>query len=78
MKTSISIPDEVFERAERLAHRLEISRSRLYSRALRRYVARHALDAVTKSLDRLCVERDQRVDPFVSAAARRILERAEW
>ena len=78
MKTAISIPDEVFEHAENLAHHLKISRSKLYSRALSEYVARHAPDTVTESLDRLCVELDEGVDPFVSTAARRILERTEW
>jgi metal-responsive CopG/Arc/MetJ family transcriptional regulator len=35
MKTAISIPDDVFAAAERLARRLKKSRSELYSRALR-------------------------------------------
>jgi metal-responsive CopG/Arc/MetJ family transcriptional regulator len=42
MKTAISIPDEVFEEAERLAIELQTSRSQLYSRALQEFVARHA------------------------------------
>ena len=44
MKTAVSVPNEVFERAERLAKRLEVSRSELYSRALREYLSRHAPD----------------------------------
>ncbi|MBW2720031.1 MAG: ribbon-helix-helix protein, CopG family [Deltaproteobacteria bacterium] len=39
MKTAVSVPNEVFERAERLAKRLKVSRSELYSRALREYLA---------------------------------------
>ena len=42
MKTAISIPDDVFEEAERLARRMGKSRSRLYQHALAEYVARHA------------------------------------
>src|SRR6266511_1777128 len=42
MKTAISIPDDVFEEAERLATELQTSRSQLYSRALQEFVARHA------------------------------------
>lgn len=42
MKTAVSIPDDVFEEAERLAMDLQTSRSQLYSRALRELVASHA------------------------------------
>ena len=42
MKTAVSIPDDVFEEAERLATELKTSRSQLYSRALQEFVARHA------------------------------------
>jgi hypothetical protein len=78
MKTAVSIPDEVFQDAESLAHQLKISRSQLYSRALSEYVSRHAPDSVTEALDRLCCELDEEMDRFVSAASRRILERTEW
>jgi predicted transcriptional regulator len=40
MKTAISISDEVFEDAERLARRTKKSGSRLFSDALKEYVAR--------------------------------------
>ena len=73
MKTAISIPNEVFRDAESLARQLKVSRSQLYSRAISEYVARHATDLVTESLDRLFSELDEGPDPFVSAAARRIL-----
>ena len=47
MKTAVSIPDDLFEQAERLARRVGATRSGLYSRAVREYVARHAPDEVT-------------------------------
>lgn len=78
MKTAISIPDEVFKRAERLARRTKKSRSRLFSEALEEYVARHAPDDVTEAMNRVCDEVGRGKDPFVSAAARRALERSEW
>jgi hypothetical protein len=49
MKTAVSIPDDVFEEAERLAAELRTSRSRLYSRALRELVARPAPDRLRGS-----------------------------
>lgn len=78
MKTAISIPDDVFNDAERLARELKQSRSQLYSRAVREYVARHSADSVTAALDAVCVE-DARADSsFSSAAAASTLERSEW
>ena len=78
MKTAVSIPDEVYERAECLARRAKKSRSRLYGDALKEYLARHAPDEVTEAMNRACAEVGETKDPFVSSAARRILERSEW
>lgn len=78
MKTAVSIPDDVFKGAERLARRSGKSRSQLYSEALKEYVARHAPEEVTEALDRVCADLSGASDPFVSSAASRILERSEW
>lgn len=78
MKTAISLPDEVFRQAERLAKRLEKSRSELYREAVAEYVARHDPEAITETLDRVAEEVDTRPDAFSTAAARRVLERTEW
>ena len=80
MKTAVSIPDEVFDKVERLARGAGRSRSEVYSAALVEYVARHAPDEVTEAMDRVCerVGAEAEGDAFVSAAGRRILERTEW
>jgi len=78
MKTAVSIPDEVFERAERLARRTKKSRSRLFSDALAEYVARHAPEEVTEAMDAALSKLDHQRDDFVSFAARRALARSEW
>jgi metal-responsive CopG/Arc/MetJ family transcriptional regulator len=78
MKTAISIPDDVFQGAERLARRTKKSRSQLFSDAVREYVARHAPDDVTEAMDRVCAELEGPADRFVSTAASRLLERSEW
>jgi metal-responsive CopG/Arc/MetJ family transcriptional regulator len=67
MKTAVSIPDDVFAGAERLARRTKKSRSQLFSDAVKEYVARHAPEDVTDASD-----------DFVAATAHRILERSEW
>ncbi|HSN81956.1 MAG TPA: ribbon-helix-helix protein, CopG family [Polyangiales bacterium] len=78
MKTAVSVPDEVFERAERLAKRLKLSRSELYSRALREYLARHSPDEVTQALDALCEELDTSAGELVREAGRRVLRSTDW
>jgi predicted transcriptional regulator len=78
MKTAVSIPDEVFARAERFAKQARRSRSEVYSAALREYVARHAPEDVTDAMNRVCAEIDTTPDPLVAAAGRRALERSEW
>ncbi len=78
MKTAVSIPDDIFKSAERLARRTKKSRSKLFSEALREYVARHADDEVTDAMDRVCAQLGNQRDEFVSAASRRVLERSEW
>jgi metal-responsive CopG/Arc/MetJ family transcriptional regulator len=78
MKAAVSIPDDVFADAERLAKRLRTSRSQLYSRALREYVSRHAPEDVTDALDQVCAAVDSRDAAVATAAGRRRLRRVEW
>ena len=78
MKTAVSIPDDVFVGAERLARRTKKSRSQLYSEAVRDYVARHAPEEVTEAMNRVCADVATPTDPFVSNAASRILKHVEW
>jgi len=78
MKTAVSIPDDVFEGAERLARRTKRSRSRLFSDALKEYLARHTPDKVTETMNRALAEVGDEAHIFVSSAARAVLERTEW
>ena len=78
MKTAISVPDDIFEDAERLARRTKKSRSQLFSEALREYVARHSPEEVTETMNRVCEDLGDAADDFVSATARCVLERSEW
>jgi len=53
MKTAISIPDPVFKSAERLASRLRVSRSELYSKALQAFLEEHRDDLITSRLNEI-------------------------
>lgn len=78
MKTAISVPDAIFEQAEKLARRMQKSRSQLYSDALREYVARNDPATVTAALDVLYEGEDPGPDTFVSESARRTLRSTDW
>ena len=78
MKTAISLPKDVFEKAERLAIRGRKSRSRIYCEALREYVARHSPDDGTDALNRAMEQIGQPEDKFVTSASARALARVEW
>ena len=51
MKTAISIPDAVFEEAERLARSRGLSRSELYTRAILEYLSSNRFLGVRERLD---------------------------
>jgi len=78
MKTAVSIPDEIFQNAERLARRMKKSRSEVYSRALSEYVSRHSLDETTLAMNAALENIGDTRDAFTAAAALKVFERAEW
>ena len=78
MKIAISVPDDIFERGERFAHRTKKSRSQLYSDALKEFVSRHSNDEVTEAMDRTCALVNDHPDPFVLVAGTRTLVKSEW
>lgn len=78
MKTVISVPTPVFQRADRLARRLKKSRSQLYSEAISEYVERHDRDEITAALDAVYGSVKSRPDDFVRAAGREALRSSEW
>jgi metal-responsive CopG/Arc/MetJ family transcriptional regulator len=78
MKTAISLPKDLFEKAEQLAIRARKSRSQIYSEALREYVARHSPDDVTDALNRVVEQIGQPEDRFVTLASEQALARVEW
>ena len=78
MKTAISIPDELFEQADKLARQAKTSRSDIYARALGEYLDRHMPENVTDQMNRALAEIDQDGDSFFAEAARRTLGRCQW
>ena len=79
VKTAVSLPDEVFQGAERYAKRARKSRSQLYAEALSEYLARHASEEVTEHMNAVVEQLGEAgADAFGARAARRVLKSVEW
>jgi hypothetical protein len=80
MKTAISIPDVLFEAADRVAGRLGISRSELYQRALRRYLEEQSGEVIRETLDSLYGDDDERagLDPAIEYLQSASLPEDDW
>jgi metal-responsive CopG/Arc/MetJ family transcriptional regulator len=80
MKTAISIPDAIFEEAERLARTRGWSRSELYANAVSAYVNSERFLGVREKLDAVYGSNpdDSAVDPLLATAQARSLPRDKW
>jgi hypothetical protein len=78
MRTAISVPDPIFEAAEELAKRLNISRGQLYAQAVEVFVRTHHRMGITEGLDRIYANEPSGLDPQWSAAQSASLPADEW
>lgn len=68
MKTAISVPDATFERVERAAQKLGVSRSEFFARAAERWLDALDDDGITGAIDR-AIDGLPAESDFVDAAA---------
>ena len=80
MKTAISLPDSLFDAAQRLAARLGVSRSELFQRALKAFLHQHGQDGVTEALNQVYGADDpsERLDPVLDQMQRASLPGEKW
>ena len=78
MKAAVSIPDQVFSAADRLAERLGMSRSKLYSVAVERYLQEHDDDAVTAKLNEVYATEPSSLDPVLQSIQTRSVASSRW
>ena len=80
MKTAISIPDHIFEEAEKQAKRLGISRSEFYSIAIEKYIASMSQEEITAALNQVYGDNqlDNSVDPLLDTMQMGILTEENW
>ena len=75
MKTAISLPDPLFDAADRFARKQKLSRSQLYARAIEEYLARHRHADVTARLDEVYATESSGLETDVSVE---LLRREKW
>lgn len=78
MKTAISIPDEVFRKAEYLAKKQGISRSEFYVQAIRAYIAERGENITELLNDVYDNKQNQSSDSVIERAALRDQPREDW
>jgi metal-responsive CopG/Arc/MetJ family transcriptional regulator len=78
MKAAVSIPDPVFKAADELAQRLGVSRSRLYSVALQRFVQDHEEEAITARVNEIYAKNESSaLDPVLQSIQARSIKKDE-
>jgi predicted DNA-binding protein len=81
VKTAISIPDDTFERATKVAAALGISRSALFTQAVQRYLQHLEAESLTRDIDAALerLPRDDSAAVAVAAGRRRLkADRETW
>lgn len=78
MKTAISIPQEIFKSAEKLAGKMGVSRSQLYVSAIKSYVEAHEGEAITTRLNEIYGPIDSRLDPGLKKLQAKAISRNHW
>jgi metal-responsive CopG/Arc/MetJ family transcriptional regulator len=78
MKTAISIPNEIFEEAEKTARRLGVSRSELYANAVLEFIRHHRSDDVTEKLNEIYDREPSKLDSILHTLQYTSLDREEW
>jgi metal-responsive CopG/Arc/MetJ family transcriptional regulator len=80
VKTAISIPDAIFEEAERVAKRRGVSRSELYAKAVDEYVKSERFLGVRERLDAVYGRNGQesKLDPALVAVQSASLGQDNW
>jgi predicted DNA-binding protein len=78
MRTTITLPDDLFERAEAAARRMGISRSQLYRQALESFIQKDER-AITDALNKLYGPggENSRADPVMQVLSAKAILRSE-
>jgi len=78
MKIAVSIPDPIFEAAERLAKQRNMARSQLFAEALEAYLEARDSQAITASLDEIYAREPSVLDDGLKKAQFDSIDHEAW
>ena len=78
MKTAISIPDRVFDQAEKFARHRNLSRSALFTAAVTEYLDTHSREDVTAKLNAVYAQEDSSLDPTLTQIQNQSVDTEDW
>lgn len=78
MKTAISIPDNLFRKADQFAKSHGCSRSELFAKAVERYLETHPADHITKQLDEVYASGQAELNETLSIMQFSSIPKEEW
>ena len=78
MKTAISIPDQVFLRADSFARHRKMTRSALFTIAVDEFIQHHRQEDVTERLNEVYAKEDASLDPVLDKLQTLSLPREDW
>ena len=78
MKIAISVPDPVFDAAEKLAREMKKSRSQLYAEAVAEYVGSRSANAIREQLNAVYATQSSRLDDALQKIQLASLKDEAW
>jgi metal-responsive CopG/Arc/MetJ family transcriptional regulator len=78
MKTAVSMPDNLFRRAEAAARRLRVSRSELYARAIAEFLKGLEANKITERLNEVYSCEPSQLDPELHSAQLESIDKESW
>ena len=78
MKTAISIPDPIFKTAEQAAKALGISRSELYTKAIKEFLETYLHTDITRELNEIYADESSQLDRELSKIQSASIQEEDW
>jgi metal-responsive CopG/Arc/MetJ family transcriptional regulator len=78
MKVAVSVPDPIFEAAERLAKQRSVPRSQIFAEALAAYVESRGSEAVTSKLNEVYGHETSALDNDLAQAQLNSISHETW
>lgn len=78
MKVAVSVPDPIFEAAERLAKQRNMPRSQIFAEALAAYVEAHDSESITSQLNEIYAKEPSFVESGLAKAQSQSISHESW